>query len=107
MRRAILAAASIALACAAQARVAEEEAWIEAKALDRRGNEVSHRILVTIYYETDAPRPYPALILNHGRAGAAAARNSMRISSYAKNSRWFAARGFLVAVPTRIGYGVT
>ena len=47
------------------------------------------------------------LVLNHGRAGSAADRAGLRTSDYAAAARWLTRFGFIVAVPVRVGYGVT
>ena len=47
------------------------------------------------------------LLIGHGRSAEAEGRASMGRARYSEVSRWFARRGFAVAVPTRVGYGVT
>jgi dienelactone hydrolase len=49
-------------------------------------------------------RPHPLLLLNHGSPGDVTARSKM-IARFSVQSRWFAKRGFIVAVTTRRGYG--
>ncbi len=99
---------SIALAfTAAQARVVEEQAKLPVQVLDGYGKEVAQEIVVTIWRDTDQPQPHPALVLNHGRAVNAQGRAAVGRAKFTVVSDWLARQGFLVAVPTRVGYGVT
>jgi dienelactone hydrolase len=100
-------AALLIFPAAVSARIVEEKHLVPAKVESSRGIEVSRDIMVTFYYDDEAPKPYPALILNHGRAAGASERYSLGRAQYSKISQWLAQRGFMVAVPTRIGYGVT
>jgi dienelactone hydrolase len=106
--RAALAALLLgAVALSGEARLIEEKRWIPARAIDAKGAEVAHDIMVTIFYDDDAPKPWPVMIINHGRAGKAADRAALGRAGYYDISRWFVEKGFIVAVPTRMGYGVT
>jgi dienelactone hydrolase len=67
---------------------------------------VAQNITLTIVREAVAGRR-PFLVLLHGRGGTAAERKTMGRQAYPANSRYFASRGFVVLVPTRIGYGVS
>jgi dienelactone hydrolase len=49
---------------------------------------------------------FPLLILNHGRA-VEAKRHLQGRQRFTTQARWFVERGFVVMVPTRIGYGET
>jgi dienelactone hydrolase len=100
-------AALLGFSAAVAARIVEEKRWVAAKVVDARGKEVSRDIMVTFYYDDAAPQPYPALVLNHGRAPSSSERRALGRATYDRVSRWLAQRGFMVAVPTRIGYGVT
>jgi dienelactone hydrolase len=91
----------------ALAALLEEQIRVPVKVADAKGREVEHSIVVTLWYDSTAPRPYPVLVLNHGRAGRAADRAAMGRARYSAASKWFAGHGFMVAVPTRVGYGVT
>src|SRR5215470_10161012 len=95
------------VAASSQARLVEEKQWVAAKASDGYGREVKRDIMVTVFYDDAAPQPMPALILNHGRAGTSQGRADLGRAQYSVASHWFVERGFIVAVPTRIGYGVT
>ena len=100
-------AALLVFSTALSARTVEEKRWIPSKVVNARGVEVARDIMVTFYYDDHAPQPYPALVLNHGRAVSSSERKALGRASYDPVSRWLAQRGFMVAVPTRIGYGVT
>lgn len=88
------------------AAIVETKRWIPAKAVDSWGHELTRDILVTIFYEDSVDAPRPLAIVNHGR-GTARERKALGQAAYRDISRWLVKRGFLVAVPTRIGYGVT
>lgn len=68
--------------------------------------EVSRAIAVTVVRET-GPGRRPFLLLHHGRGATAAERQAMGLKSYPANSRYFASLGFVVLIPTRVGYGVS
>lgn len=55
-----------------------------------------------------APGPARLVVINHGSPGDASVRPAMRPGSCQGEAvRWFTARGFLVALPMRRGYGQT
>jgi dienelactone hydrolase len=91
----------------AQARVIEEQTKVPVKVVDGDGKTIEHDIVVTIWRDTDAPRPYPALVLNHGRSYKPDGRAAVGRAKYSEVSDWLARQGFIVGVPTRLGYGVT
>jgi dienelactone hydrolase len=90
-----------------RARVSEEQLRVPVRVADARGLEVTREIVVTVFHDRAGRQPYPLLVLNHGRAVNAAGRAALGRARYSVASQWFAGLGFLVAVPTRIGYGVT
>ncbi|MFO1424949.1 MAG: alpha/beta hydrolase [Candidatus Competibacteraceae bacterium] len=90
-----------------ESRLIVEKRWVPVNVTDSSGNDVSQDIMVTIFHDDDAPMPYPALVLNHGRAPHAEKRAALGRAQYSAASRWLAQLGFMVAVPTRIGYGVS
>ncbi len=59
--------------------------------------------LLTRVWVPEGAGPFPAIILNHGAPRNAADRATR--PDYPVAARWFAERGFVVAVPTRRGYG--
>jgi dienelactone hydrolase len=97
-----------ALACApAWAALVEAQFTLAVKVSDAYGKQTERPIVVTTFVDDATPAPRPVLLINHGRAGDPASRAALGRARYTDNARWFAAFGFIVAVPTRIGYGVT
>ncbi len=70
------------------------------------GVELRQDIAVTIVRE-DVPDRRPFLVLHHGRGVNPAERSAMGLQTYPANSRYFASKGFVVLMPTRVGYGVS
>jgi len=70
------------------------------------GQEVNQSIKVTVFRE-DTREKAPYLVLNHGRPPTAAGFANMKRVRYSENSRYFVSLGFVVFVPTRVGYGET
>ena len=68
--------------------------------------EVRQDIAVNIVREV-APGRRPFLVLHHGRGVDAAERSALGLQTYPANPRYFASKGFVVLVPTRVGYGVS
>ncbi len=66
---------------------------------------LTHDVPVSIFRDTARPRA-PFLVLGHGRSGTAHERAAFGRARYTPNSRYFVSLGFVVLVPTRIGYGV-
>ena len=91
----------------AGAALVEAQFTLPAKVSDAYRKQVERPIVVTTFVDDSTPVPRPVLLINHGRAGDPAARAALGRARYTDNARWFAAFGFIVAVPTRIGYGVT
>lgn len=98
-------AAGLLCAGAAQAKLVEEVTKVPVKVSDAYGKAIAQDIVVTVYFDDAAPKPYPVLVLNHGRAPEPEKRAAMGRVRTSANSRWLARLGFMVAVPTRIGYG--
>jgi dienelactone hydrolase len=95
------------LAGAAQAKVVEEQFDLPVQVSDAYGKRIEHSIKVTVFSDDAIPGPKPVIVINHGRAGEAAQRAAMGRSRFPQASQWFAREGFIVALPTRIGYGAT
>jgi dienelactone hydrolase len=90
-----------------QAALIEEQIRVPVRVADNYGKEIAQDIVVTLFYDDDASKPYPALVLNHGRAGTRDGRAAYGRVKYSAVSRWLTRLGFMVAVPTRVGYGIT
>ncbi|HZY18780.1 MAG TPA: dienelactone hydrolase family protein [Ramlibacter sp.] len=96
-----------AAATLAQARIREEQVDLPVRVVDGFGKTIEHPIKVTVWSDDANPQPAPVLVLNHGRAPGAPERAALGRARYGDASRWFVQRGFIVAVPTRMGYGVS
>lgn len=68
------------------------------------GQEANQSIKVTVFRDDKRERA-PYLVLNHGRPASEADFVKMKRQRYSENSRYFVALGFVVLVPTRVGYG--
>ena len=95
------------LSGAAQARVHEEVLTLPVTVNDAYGKKITRDITVTVFSDDTNPRPAPVLVLNHGRAAEADKRAELGRARFTDASRFLVRHGFIVAVPTRIGYGVT
>lgn len=91
----------------ASAELVETQMELPVAVTAAQGQRVEHTIKVTVFVESTTPSPRPLLVINHGRAVTASGRASMGRSRYPEAAKFFAQLGFAVAVPTRIGYGVT
>jgi len=101
---ALLAAA---LSFSSHAKLVEQQFDLPVHVTNAWGKGVAQPIRVTLVFDDATPAPRPILLLNHGRAVEPAARASFGRARFAEASNWLAERGFLVAMPTRIGYGVS
>jgi len=68
------------------------------------GQEANQAIKVTVFRD-DKREKAPYLILNHGRPAIEADFAKMKRQRFSENSQYFVALGFVVLVPTRVGYG--
>ena len=92
---------------ALQAKVIEEVIKVPVKVKNMYGKELEQDIVVTLIYESSAAKPYPIAVINHGRAVKPEQRAAVGQAKYNKNSQWLASLGYMVAIPTRVGYGVS
>lgn len=102
---ALLGAASAGL-CRLEAKIVETTVDVAVEVTDAHGQIVRQPIKVAIFRDDARPRA-PFMILNHGRSGKAALRQSTSHAPYAANARYFVTKGYAVFIPVRIGYGVT
>ncbi|MCE4557299.1 dienelactone hydrolase family protein [Roseateles cellulosilyticus] len=91
----------------AHAKLVEQQFDLPVHVANAWGKVVEQPIRVTVYFNDATPAPRPIVLINHGRAVDADGRAALGRARFPEASRWFAERGFLVAVPTRIGYGVS
>jgi dienelactone hydrolase len=105
---AFLTAALLTLAGAsAHAAWVEKIIMVPVKVTNAYGKVIEQEVVVSVYHDSDAAQPYPIALINHGRAARAEERAAFGRATSITNARWLAAMGFLVVVPTRIGYGVS
>jgi dienelactone hydrolase len=93
--------------CSVHGKIVTEQIAVPVKVANAYGKEVEHSIQVTVFRDDTAPKPYPLLILNHGRAPQAPGRAAVKSAQYASAARWMTGFGLMVAVPIRVGYGET
>lgn len=92
---------------AAQAKLHEQVIEVPVTVEDMFGKSIAANVVVTVFSDERNAQPAPVLVINHGRAPDAHDRASLGRAKYGEVARFFVANGFIVAVPTRIGYGVT
>lgn len=107
LRRAWLALPLAAFLIPAHATLRETQLDVPVSVQDMQGRRVAQTIRVTVFDDDANPHPAPVLVLNHGRAVDAAGRAALGRARYHEASRFFVRNGFIVAVPTRVGYGVS
>lgn len=98
---------SFLIAFNAHAKLVQEIIKVPVSVTNLYGKVTAQNVVVTIFYDDKAAKPYPVAIINHGRAANAEERANMGRATNITNARWLASMGFLVASPTRIGYGVS
>lgn len=91
----------------AQAKLVEEVIAVPVVVKSIYGAEFAQDITVTVFVDDQTPAPRPLLIIGHGRAVDDRGRVALGRARYSANAKWFAQQGFAVAVPTRVGYGVS
>lgn len=95
------------LVTAAAARLREEQADLPVEVVDAYHKTIRQTIKVTVFSDDRNAGPAPVLVINHGRAATAEARAELGRARYPEIARFFVQQGFIVAVPTRIGYGAS
>lgn len=115
MRSALILATAIALAASAWAQapadpalasdLREEVQYIAVKTQDLYGKVAEGNIPVTIFRPV-GDGPFPLVIMNHGRPGKDK-RSLMGRQRYEDLSRYLVRKGFVVMIPTRLGYHET
>ncbi len=84
----------------------EETHRVPVAVVDAYGKTMEQEIVVTVFKGWGSA-PRPMLLLNHGRATDPEGRAALGRARYSDAAGYFAQRGFIVAVPTRVGYGVS
>lgn len=96
---------SVLPAAQAAAEIDEQVVRVPVRIRDAAGAALAQDIIVTVFEERGRVS-YPLLVLNHGRPGRTGRAGLNRVR-YSQAARFFAALGFSVWVPTRVGYGVS
>ncbi|OHX14081.1 alpha/beta hydrolase family protein [Chromobacterium sphagni] len=98
------------LACGVRAEeplardLGEEVILLPVRLPDGNGQASSHAMTVTLYRPVGAG-PHPLVVISHGRATTPAERASPPRIRMLEAARYFVRKGFVVLVPTRLGYG--
>jgi dienelactone hydrolase len=74
---------------------------------ERPGSAPVHQAMQVVIVREAGKGRRPFLVLHHGRGADPSERSALGLANYPANSRYFASRGFVVLIPTRVGYGVT
>lgn len=90
-----------------QARLAQQQIQVPVEVRDAAGKPVSQAITVQVSYDDASRQPRPIAIINHGRPADGRAKADMGRATFSAATDFFVKRGYLVAVPTRVGYGVS
>ena len=77
---------------------------VDVQLKDMHGRSEQRSIPVTTF-KPDGDGPFPLLVLNHGRAVSREKRANPLRFRYEQQARYFVGKGFVVMVPTRVGYG--
>lgn len=107
MNRLAHAIAGLACLCApalSSAAILEEVVDVPVRVKTIYGQEANQTIKVTVFRDDQRDKA-PYLVLNHGRPASEADFAKMKRQRFAENSAYFVSLGFVVLVPTRVGYG--
>jgi dienelactone hydrolase len=74
---------------------------MQVAAPDRSGRQLQVRVL-----RPAGEGPFPIAVINHGSPESGSKRTEMQVPTFRVLSEWLLARGYLVALPLRRGYGV-
>lgn len=91
---------------AARADIVETQMRVPVSIHLRDGSPLTQEIVVTRFQDSER-KPSRFMLILHGRAGTPSERKAQGRVRYADIARDFAAQGYAVFVPTRIGYGET
>jgi dienelactone hydrolase len=79
-----------------------EEAWFVPAGMDQEGKPV---LLPTRVFVPSGQGPFPLAIISHGSPANPERRTNMKPPEYLSGTRWLLARGYMVVLPLRRGYG--
>jgi pimeloyl-ACP methyl ester carboxylesterase len=107
LRRAFLSGGLMLAGCLpAQAEIIEETVRIAVRVEGAKALLVERQMVLTIVRD-DKRKKAPYLMIHHGRPDNPARFAVMGQQKYPANANYFVAQGFVVLIPTRIGYGLT
>lgn len=86
------------------AAIVEEVIEVPVHVTSIYGQAIDQAIKVTVFREDTRDRA-PYLVLNHGRPANDADFAKMNRQRFSENSQYFVKLGFVVLIPTRVGYG--
>lgn len=88
------------------AKLKEAVVRIPVTLTDAFQRQATREMIVTLYRPA-GKGPFPLVVISHGRAGSYAERARPKRFRYFAVASYFVHKGFVVLVPTRIGYGET
>lgn len=103
-RLGLLTLLALSLPAAAPAAVVEDVIEVPVSVKTLYGQEARQAIKVTVFRD-DQREKAPYLVLNHGRPASEADFAKMKRQRFVDNSHYLVSQGFVVFVPTRVGYG--
>ena len=104
----LLLAALVVTSATANAALRQEQLELPVMVRDAYGKQIDRTMKVTVLSDDANPQPAPVVVINHGRAGEAQDRLATNpAKSYYDIALFLVQRGFIVAMPTRVGYGAT
>ena len=107
LRKLFLLATLAAVAASAQARLQEERLEVPVTVQDRYGQSETRLVRTSLFRDDARKGVAPVAVILHGRPADSAAKADMGRARFSAAVDFFVQRGYVVAVPTRIGYGVT
>lgn len=104
----VIAAASLTACAAPSPRLSTNESVerVPVSVPLENGQRAAGDLVVTVFTPAGSGR-HPLIVINHGRAGDADGRHKLGRARYSAAAKFFTQAGFVVAVPVRLGYGVT
>ena len=90
-----------------RARLVRTESSIPVVVTGVSDKDYQRDIVVDTFVDDEIQGPRPLLVLMHGRVVRAEERATFSSADFKDQAQLFAKRGFLVAIPIRIGYGAT
>lgn len=90
----------------AQAEIIEESLHIPVT-ISYKNSVIKQTVFTTVVRDNQLKHQQPVVLIAHGRPTTVEDRERVGQVKYPGNALWLAQQGFVVVVPTRIGYGIT